>query len=69
MEAPVSELPISFTLASMDAAGVDLALLSAWQAPHNDLISNDEVAEFVRTAPDRFVGVGSVDIAKPMEAA
>jgi predicted TIM-barrel fold metal-dependent hydrolase len=30
--------------------------------------SNDEVAGFVQQAPDRLVGVGSVDISKPMAA-
>lgn len=32
------------------------------------MISNDEVAEFVERYPDRLVGVGSVDISKPMES-
>jgi uncharacterized protein len=32
------------------------------------MISNDEVAGFVAEAPDRLVGVGSVDISKPMDA-
>jgi len=32
------------------------------------MISNDEVAAFVSEAPDRLIGVGSVDISKPMQA-
>ncbi len=32
------------------------------------MISNDEVAGFVREAPDRLTGVGSVDISRPMSA-
>ena len=32
------------------------------------MISNDEVASFVARAPDRLMGVGSVDISKPMAA-
>jgi predicted TIM-barrel fold metal-dependent hydrolase len=32
------------------------------------MISNDEVAGFVKEAPDRLVGVGSVDISRPMDA-
>ncbi|MEM9669432.1 MAG: amidohydrolase family protein [Pseudomonadota bacterium] len=67
-EAPREALPVSATIASMDAGSVDLALISAWQAPNRDLITNDEVAAFVAEAPGRLVGVGSVDISKPMQA-
>ncbi|MEM1140568.1 MAG: amidohydrolase family protein, partial [Pseudomonadota bacterium] len=67
-EAPTEAVPVSATLASMDAANVDKALICAWQAPAFDLITNDEVAAFVAEAPDRLHGVGSVNIAKPMEA-
>ena len=66
--APTEPIPLELTIAAMDAGGVDKALISAWQAPHRDLITNDEVAEFVSTYPDRLVGVGSVDISNPMEA-
>src|SRR5690242_9124767 len=41
------------TLAAMDAAGVSLALLSAWHGPRGALITNDEVAAVVAAAPDR----------------
>ncbi len=66
--APQSELPLSATIAAMDQAGVGKSLISAWYAPRNVMISNDEVAGFVAQAPDRLVGVGSVDISKPMQA-
>ena len=59
---------VAETLALMDAAGVDKMLTPAWQAPHRDMIGNDEVAGFVEEAGGRFVGVGSVDISKPMQA-
>lgn len=62
------ELPVSQTIAAMDYAKIDKSLTCAWQAPHRDMISNDEVASFVAEYPDRLVGVGSVDISKPMEA-
>lgn len=42
-----SELPVSTTIAAMDSAGVDRSLISAWYAPGNVMISNDEVAAFV----------------------
>lgn len=62
------ELPVATTVAAMDAAGVSRSLISAWVAPRNILISNDEVAGFVAQAPDRLIGVGSVDISRPMPA-
>ncbi len=63
-----SEMPVSMTTGAMDQAGVGKSLISAWCGPHGDLISNDEVAAFVNEAPDRLVGIGSVNIARPMEA-
>lgn len=65
---PSTQLPVSATLAAMDQARVTKSLISAWVAPRNVMISNDEVASFVAQAPDRLVGVGSVDISKPMAA-
>ncbi len=65
---PTEDLPVSATLAAMDAGGVDRMLISAWQAPRNTMISNDEVAEFCRQSGGRLIGVGSVDISKPMQA-
>ena len=60
--------PLSLTLASMDEAGIARSLISAWEGPRGSLISIDEVAGFVRDAPERLVGVGSVDISRPREA-
>lgn len=65
---PVEELPVAATIQAMDAAGVAKSLISAWVAPRRTMISNDEVARFVGEYPDRLIGVGSVDIGKPMEA-
>lgn len=65
---PTTELPVSATLAMMDQGQVSQSLICAWYAPRNVMISNDEVAQFVAQAPDRLVGVGSVDISKPMAA-
>lgn len=67
--APRSEqMPVAQTVALMDRGGVDRMLISAWVAPRNVMISNDEVAAFVAEAPDRLIGVGSVDISRPMDA-
>lgn len=65
---PTEELPVSATLAMMDQGGVAKSLISAWVAPRNVMISNDEVAAFVAQAPERLIGVGSVDISNPMQA-
>ncbi len=67
-EAASAELPVSATIAAMDAGGVSRSLISAWVAPRNVMISNDEVAGFVAQAPERLIGVGSVDISRPMAA-
>lgn len=65
---PTADIPVAATLEAMDEAGVSRALISAWYAPKNVMISNEEVASFVAEAPDRLVGIGSVDISKPMAA-
>ncbi|MEM1389982.1 MAG: amidohydrolase family protein [Pseudomonadota bacterium] len=65
---PTEEIPLSATLAAMDQGGVETSLISAWQAPGRDMISNDEVAAFCAEANGRLIGVGSVDISKPMQA-
>src|ERR1700756_5079678 len=66
---PDSEIPIEATIAAMDAAGVDLGLLSAWHGPNGqDMISNDEVAGWTRLHPNRFAGLATVDLDRPMAA-
>jgi predicted TIM-barrel fold metal-dependent hydrolase len=65
---PEEELPVSATVEQMDQAGVDLGLISAWYDATGPLISNDEVASFVKEAPDRFIGVASVDLRNPIAA-
>lgn len=67
-EVPTEALPVASTVAALDQAGVDIMLSSAWVAPRNVMISNDEVADFVRQSGGRLIGVGSVDISKPMPA-
>ncbi|MEM9256715.1 MAG: amidohydrolase family protein [Pseudomonadota bacterium] len=67
-EAPAEEFPVSTTIAQMDAADISRALISAWVAPDKTMISNDEVAGFVAEYPERLLGIGSVDIRRPMAA-
>ncbi|MEM6817712.1 MAG: amidohydrolase family protein [Pseudomonadota bacterium] len=66
--APTEALPVATTIAEMDAAGVSKSVISAWVAPGNTMISNEEVASFVDEYPERLAGVGSVDISRPMRA-
>ncbi len=67
-EIPTGEIPIEASIAAMDAAGVDFGLLSAWHAPREGaLISNDEVAGWVAAYPDRFAGLASVSLDRPMD--
>ena len=56
------------TVAAMDAADVDIALLSAWHGPAGSLISNEEVDAQISVAPDRLRGLATVDLTRPMEA-
>ena len=45
---PDGEVPIEATVACMDSGAVDFGLLSAWCGPNGlDLISNDEVADYL----------------------
>jgi predicted TIM-barrel fold metal-dependent hydrolase len=52
----------------MDAAAINVVLLSAWHRPGKWVFSNDQVAEIVQRHPGRFVGVASVNLEKPLEA-
>lgn len=60
-------IPPAFTLAALDTAKVDRALVSAWWGAAGPMLSNDHVAALVRAHPTRFVGVASVDLLRPME--
>jgi predicted TIM-barrel fold metal-dependent hydrolase len=62
------EIPVETTLGAMDEGCVGKGLICAWWGPQGPLISNDTVASIVRQFPDRFVGVGSLNLFRPMEA-
>ncbi len=63
-----AEIPLESTVRSMDEALVSKGLICSWQGPSGDLISNQEVATFVRQYPDRFVGIASAPLNKPVTA-
>ena len=59
----VGEVPsVETTVQAMDAAGVEIALLSAWHGPEGSLISNEEVARQIDAVPTRFRGLATVDL-------
>lgn len=63
------EVPtLQSTIDAMDEADVEIALLSAWHGPEGSLISNEEVLAHIEAAPNRFRGLASVDLYRPMEA-
>lgn len=65
---PTEELPLAATIAALDAAGVATALTCAWVGPMGAMISNDEVAGWVAASGGRLLGVGAVDIRRPLAA-
>jgi len=55
-------------IAEMDAADVDIVVFSAFHYGDLEIMPNQQVAEYVRRYPGRFVGAGTVDPRKrPME--
>lgn len=60
-------IPPAFTLAALDAAKVDRALVSAWWGPDGPILDNDSVAALVRAHPGRLAGLASVDLMRPMD--
>ena len=62
------EIPVEFTIAAMDQGQVQKGLISAWWGPQGPLIPNDFVESVVNRFPERFIGIASVNLYKPMEA-
>ncbi len=62
-----AEIPVEVTVQMMNRARVGLGLICAWWGPHGPLITNDEVASFINQYPDRFIGIASVDLSRPMD--
>ncbi|AXK53616.1 amidohydrolase family protein [Pseudomonas protegens] len=61
-------LSIEQTVELMDQAGVEKLMLSAWCRPEGWVFSNDEIAAYTRAFPERFVGVATVDLSRPVAA-
>ncbi len=56
------------TIASMDRAGVETLMFSAWHRPGRAIMDNDTVNEFITAHPGRFAGVAAVNLEDPVEA-
>lgn len=65
---PMEGIPLEWTVKAMDQGQVSKGLLCSWYSPLGSLISNEEVAEYIKQYPDRFVGIASVPLNKPMQA-
>lgn len=61
-------LPLDFTLAAFEQAGVSQGLAAAWCGPRGWLIDHEEVAGYVAESQGRLAGVASADLYQPMAA-
>lgn len=68
VDTPPDVVPEELTLDALDAAGLDVGVLSAWVGPQGVLLGNDEVAAMVARWPARFVGLAAVDLRDPVAA-
>ncbi|MDP6376186.1 MAG: amidohydrolase family protein [Pseudomonadales bacterium] len=61
---------IEALLEEMDTAGVDRLILSSFHYRGDWVLTNEEVAQYVKQHPDRFIGAGAVNVMqKPMDVA
>ena len=51
-----------------EMAGVDVLFLSAWSRQGSKPVPNEVVLEYVKDSPNKFIGLGAVDLANPMKA-
>src|SRR5438132_302959 len=63
-----TDLSAGQIVTEMDKAGVQKLMLSAWHRREGWIFSNDDVAKLIEQFPDRFVGVASVNLEKPVGA-
>ena len=62
------EIPLESTVREYDKAGVSHALVSAWWGPSGPIITNDDVAAWTASYPERLIGVCAVNLLRPMQA-
>ena len=64
----VSPPDLEITIAAMNQAHIKKGLICSWQNQEGELISNTVVAGFINEYPDRFVGIASVPLHRPVLA-
>ncbi len=57
-----------YAITQMDEGGVDIGLIAAWCGPQGFSITNEDVARCIEAYPERFRGLASVNLYRPMEA-
>jgi predicted TIM-barrel fold metal-dependent hydrolase len=62
------DIPLELTIGAMDASNIERGLICGWHEPGRALISNEEVAACIKRYPDRFTGIASVPLNKPIQA-
>ncbi len=63
-----TEKSADLLLAEMDEAGVDVGVIVGRQAGFLGTVSNEDVSDFVKEYPGRFLGVASVDVSDRKKA-
>jgi uncharacterized protein len=62
------EIPLDSTIRAMDEGGIRRGMCCAWWGPVGPMLSNEQVAGFVRQCPERLTGIASLDLSRPMDA-
>lgn len=58
----VLDRDLDASIAEMDAAGIDLAVLAGRKVlPHIGIVNNQDIAELIQDYPGRFVGLAGID--------
>jgi len=61
-------VPIEQMIGIMDEVNIEKGILCAWRGPQGWLISNDEVIDTINKYPNRFAGLCTVNLYRPMDA-
>lgn len=62
------DIPLELTMGVMNASNIKIGLICGWHEPGGVLISNEDVAACIKRYPERFAGIASVPLNKPVQA-